>query len=59
MRVIYQNDSHIYSEHSQFTLMDKAMKLSILGTSLRFLKDYYILQRDNSKSNETASYQGF
>ena len=55
MRVIYQNDRHIYSEYSQCNLMDKAMNLSILGTHLSILKECYILQIDNSKSNATAS----
>jgi len=52
MRVIHKNESHIYS------LIDTAMNLNILGTRLNVLKDYYILKRDNSKPNETASYQG-
>ena len=55
VRVINQNDRHIYSEYSQFTVTDKTKKLSILGTRLNFLKEYYILIRDNNKPNETAS----
>jgi len=55
MTLINQNDNHIYSEYSQFTLMDTANNLSILRMFLNFLKDYYVLKRDNSKPNETVS----
>jgi hypothetical protein len=55
VRVINQNDRHIYSEYSQFTVTDKTKKLNILGTRLNFVKEYYILIRDNNKPNETAS----